>query len=45
MIFAFYDAGRKNRSLEMAEELVIAALGAQGEQKAVEQQLSEWADG
>jgi hypothetical protein len=29
----------------MAEGLLIAALGAQGDQKTIEAQLSEWNDG
>lgn len=45
MIFAFCAAQQQNRRQEMAENLIVAMLGANGSGKAVDEQLSEWRDG
>ncbi len=44
MVWAFYEAGHANRRIEMAQDLIIASLGANAEKKTIDQQLSEWRD-
>jgi hypothetical protein len=40
-VMAFYAAARRNRNLELAENLVIGSLGANGGSKDVNQKLDE----
>lgn len=42
MVFAFYEAARRNREIEMAENLIVTAIGAQGDKESIEKQLGEW---
>lgn len=44
-VFAFYAAAQQNRRQEMAENLIVAAIGAGGSKDAIEKQLDEWRDG
>lgn len=44
MVWAFYAAGECNARRDRAQNLVVAALGANGTGNALEQQMSEWAD-
>jgi hypothetical protein len=42
MIFAFHAAARQNRRHELAEDLIATAIGAQGNQESIDNQLGEW---
>lgn len=44
-VFAFYAAAQQNRRQEMAENLIVAAIGANGSKDSIEKQLEEWRDG
>lgn len=41
-VFAFCSLATRRRAAELREDLVVAALGAQGEGEAIKAQLREW---
>lgn len=41
-MFGYFELARKRRRIEMCENLVVAALGAQGDKDGIEKQLDEW---
>jgi hypothetical protein len=43
-LFAYLEFGKKLNRRERADDLFIAAVGAQGDPKAIDKMIKEWGD-